>query len=303
MTLDQLRQFQAAGKYESFTVAAEHLYSHTSTVSRSVSMLEKELGIELFGRTNRGIHLTEAGRYFMGEVELLLEALNQAVGQTRNIGKRTTEKLVIRLGENMYTCVSHLFRAFLSEHSSAWLDLDTYPYGDSLDVCRKLDDRTIDLYFGYEDNIPSSSVAAWSLRKVYSDRIAIIVGRGHRLAERESLCLSDLQNELLIGSDFHDFQLEHRALAAMKERGYKPLKPIHGLAYNDMFMRVSAGLGVSFIASSTTSATAWDCKIIPLTDFHYEKPLYMIWRRDNRNPTLEQFLEVVAGRLAEQSKP
>lgn len=228
MTLEQLKQFLYAAKYESFTVASEHLYTHPSTVSRNVSLLERDIGFTLFERTNRGIYLNDAGRFFMKEVDIILNMLNEALAQARNIGKRTTEKLVVRLGENMYTCVAKLFVNFLKEYPTALIDLGYYSYSKSLDVCRQLDERNIDLYFGYRDNIPSSSVSAWNLRKVYSDYIGVTVGEGHRLAKNSSISLKDLQNEYLLGSNFHDYELEHSIISAMKEAGYKSMRLFMG---------------------------------------------------------------------------
>ena len=63
MELEQLRVFAAVADEGSFTGAARRLYISHSTVSRTVTALEEELGVRLVERDNRFIALTKAGAY------------------------------------------------------------------------------------------------------------------------------------------------------------------------------------------------------------------------------------------------
>ena len=49
-SLSALRVFEAAGRHESFTLAADELCVTTSAVSRQIRALEDELGMRLFER-------------------------------------------------------------------------------------------------------------------------------------------------------------------------------------------------------------------------------------------------------------
>ena len=50
MELEQLRHFTAAAEAGSFSAAARSLYISHSTICRSVSALEEELGVQLLER-------------------------------------------------------------------------------------------------------------------------------------------------------------------------------------------------------------------------------------------------------------
>ena len=50
MTIEQLNHFLIVTKFQNFTRAAESLYLHPSTLSKSISALEHELGGPLFLR-------------------------------------------------------------------------------------------------------------------------------------------------------------------------------------------------------------------------------------------------------------
>ena len=59
--LNAVRAFEAAGRYLSFTGAAQELLVTQSAVSRHVATLEDWLGVKLFFRRQRGIELTPRG--------------------------------------------------------------------------------------------------------------------------------------------------------------------------------------------------------------------------------------------------
>jgi len=62
----------------SFTAAAAALGLPKSSVSRSVSRLESELGVRLLQRTTRSVHLTEAGHAYYDKVSRALSGLQEA---------------------------------------------------------------------------------------------------------------------------------------------------------------------------------------------------------------------------------
>jgi len=54
---------------KSFTIAAKVLGKSTSTLSRMVAELERQLGAQLIARTTRRLHLTEAGALYAAHAE------------------------------------------------------------------------------------------------------------------------------------------------------------------------------------------------------------------------------------------
>ena len=64
MTQSQNQYILAVAREMSFSKAAESLFVSQPAVSRQVALLEQELGVPLFDRTNQGITITDAGREF-----------------------------------------------------------------------------------------------------------------------------------------------------------------------------------------------------------------------------------------------
>ena len=87
MELEQLCVFAAVADEGSFTGAARRLYISHSTVSRTVTALEEELGVRLVERDNRFIALTKAGETLREEAEQLLSAADTAAARVRAAAK------------------------------------------------------------------------------------------------------------------------------------------------------------------------------------------------------------------------
>lgn len=87
MELEHLRVFAAVADEGSFTGAARRLYISHSTVSRTVTALEEELGVRLVERDNRFIALTKAGAVLREEAGHLLSAASAAAARVRAAAK------------------------------------------------------------------------------------------------------------------------------------------------------------------------------------------------------------------------
>jgi DNA-binding transcriptional LysR family regulator len=81
------RAFIHAAELQSFSKTANQLGVKTSTVSRYISELEKDLGIALFNRSTRGLVLTEGGRLFREHALLALQALDDAREITSSLNR------------------------------------------------------------------------------------------------------------------------------------------------------------------------------------------------------------------------
>ena len=86
MRLSQLLYFEAAGRLESVTKAAEELHVSQPSISMSIKELESELGVALFQRVNKRLYLTEEGRYFLSELSQILRQLDRLTKEMKERG-------------------------------------------------------------------------------------------------------------------------------------------------------------------------------------------------------------------------
>ncbi len=76
--LGSIEQFCKAAELGSFTATAEFFGVTPAAVSRSVSRLEKRLGVRLFSRTTRSVKVTNAGELYWKECQLALGQIAEA---------------------------------------------------------------------------------------------------------------------------------------------------------------------------------------------------------------------------------
>ena len=73
MTIQQMKYVIEIAERGSMNEAARSLYISQPSLSGSIHELEKELGITIFARSNRGISLTTEGREFVGYARQIIE--------------------------------------------------------------------------------------------------------------------------------------------------------------------------------------------------------------------------------------
>ena len=73
MTLQQLKYIIAIAETGSITTAAQRLFIAQPSLSKSVAELEKEMGITIFNRSNRGVYLSEDGTKFLSYARQIVE--------------------------------------------------------------------------------------------------------------------------------------------------------------------------------------------------------------------------------------
>jgi DNA-binding transcriptional LysR family regulator len=106
--LNALRAFEAAGRHQSFTRAAEELRVSHSSISRHVRGLEDRLGVQLFRDDARGVKLSPDGAAYLARVSPAFDAIAEATEGLAQVPEGTvtlnseplfaTKWLVPRLG-------------------------------------------------------------------------------------------------------------------------------------------------------------------------------------------------------------
>lgn len=85
MDIASIHLFVAVVQHGSFAAVARAQRVAPSSVSRTIADLEGELGVRLFQRTTRRLSLTEAGERYLARVAPLLEELERAQNEARDL--------------------------------------------------------------------------------------------------------------------------------------------------------------------------------------------------------------------------
>src|SRR5260370_27811208 len=87
MELRHLRYFLAVAEALNFTKASARLRVAQPALSRQMTDLEDELGVDLMKRSPRGVTLTAEGKLFLDEVRELLKRTDESVEKVRALAR------------------------------------------------------------------------------------------------------------------------------------------------------------------------------------------------------------------------
>lgn len=96
MDIRQLKYFVAIAEECNITKAAAHLFMAQPPLSRQLKLIESEIGVTLFDRTNKkNILLTPQGRVFLKNAKRILYNMDEAITEVQEFGEHMTKKLSI----------------------------------------------------------------------------------------------------------------------------------------------------------------------------------------------------------------
>ena len=113
MTLQQLKYIIAIAECSSITSAAQKLLVAQPSLSKSVSELEKEMGITIFCRNNRGVYLSDEGSKFLSYARQVVE---QAELLEQQYKKKETIRRVFSISAQHNAFVVNALVALVKEY-------------------------------------------------------------------------------------------------------------------------------------------------------------------------------------------
>ncbi len=118
--LDNYRIFYETAKFQSFSLAARHLYVSQSAISQCISQLEKDLGTKLFVRSRRGAVLTREGNLLFQKVESAMQNIMQGETLLAQLKHLSSGSLIIAAGD---TITSHYLLPYLEQFHAKYPEI------------------------------------------------------------------------------------------------------------------------------------------------------------------------------------
>ncbi len=192
INLHQLHIFQAVAEHGSYSRAASALYLSQSGVSLQVKALEQSIGLPLFEKVGRTLHLTEAGRELLTYSERIFALLDETrlVMEELSGGRRGTVKVAASTTAGIYV-VPPALGAFHRDYPDVKLTLDVV---NRLTVQKHLLDNEVDLaVMGLIEDPHDLEVAQF-----VPNELVVIASPQHPLAQRKQTSLEELSRETFL---------------------------------------------------------------------------------------------------------
>ena len=192
INLHQLRIFRSVAEHGSYSRAAAALYLSQPGVSLQVKALERSIGLPLFEKVGRTLHLTEAGRELLGYSERIFTLLDETrlVMEELGGGRRGTVKVAASTTAGIYV-VPPALGAFHRQLPEVKLTLDVL---NRFTVQKKLLDNEVDLaVMGLIEDPHDLEVAQF-----VPNELAVIASPRHPLAGHRNIPLEELSRETIL---------------------------------------------------------------------------------------------------------
>jgi DNA-binding transcriptional LysR family regulator len=191
MLLTQIEAFLTIAERRSVSEAAGVLYVTQPAVTTRIKNLERELGVELFVRTPRGMRLTAEGRAFRSHAQRAVQSLAEGRQLLRELREGRVGELLVGAAPAISTYVLPLvLRRFQAAFPQVHLIVRTGHSEEILEMVLREQ-----AHVGLVRELPHPATTS---RPLYEDEIVLVVDPGHRFAQERSISVRELAGERLI---------------------------------------------------------------------------------------------------------
>jgi DNA-binding transcriptional LysR family regulator len=227
----------------SVTAAASNLGYTPSAVSQQVAALEKQAGVALLERVGRGVQPTAAGRLLTEHAAIIGKQVAEAETALADLRAGRTGRLVIRYFATAGAALMPPALARLRRvHPGVQVDLKLI---DPEDPLPEVEQGRADLAIVVRPrDRPRDGIR---LVHLLDDPYLAVLPRGHRLAAKRVLDLTDLADEPWVDNEWPAGPCLEAVLDSCAAAGFSPNFVVESDDYATAQGFVAAGLGISLI--------------------------------------------------------
>ncbi len=243
LDIKHLQYFIEVTKYNSFSIAAEHLFITQPTISKMIKNLETELGVSLFDRSRKQLTLTDAGKVILEQAKLVDKAFHNLELELDNLLGLKTGNIRIGLPPIID---AHFLLKFIGLFSEKYPGISFQLTEDgSKKVEEDVENNLLDVGIVV---LPTNN-DIFNYFSFMEEDLNLILHPSHPLAERDQIDLAELQNESFILFN-KEFVLHDRIISACQSVGFAPKIISKSSQWSFIEEMVSWNLGVSLLPES-----------------------------------------------------
>ena len=288
MTLNELRFIVAVAQERNFRRAAEKAFISQPALSLAIQKLEEELGLKIFERGRNEITVTPVGNAIVEQAQRVLEEAERI----REIAAQGKNQLITPLRVGIIHSVGpyllpDLIPALKKFAPQMALEVEENITANLEALLRngKLDVIVIALPFG------DSGILT---RPLYDEAFEVVVGSGHKWAQRRSIKPAELAEEKVLLLDSGHCYSNQVAEACPESR--KSGNVQHGTSLETIRNMVASGLGITVLPASANSAR-YRSKLLSVIPFAKPIPsrrIALAWRKSfARTQAIEALAQAV----------
>lgn len=285
LDLTDLRLLVRTAELGSLTQAAAANHLSLAAASARIKGLETRAAQQLLVREARGVRLTQAGEAFVHHARGMLRQAEQLRADLAEYSGGVRGHVRVLANTTAVTdFLPEILPGFLSAHPGVTVDLQEKP---NADIARGVRDGRADL------GIVAGPLDAAGLHAIHfsTDRLVLLVPRGHPFARRKRMDFAETLDEAHVG--MHPGSTIHAFLAQEAARLNRPLKlRIQLSGFDAMCRMIGAGVGVGVVPESAARRNLKGMGLvqIALTDRWAVRERHVLVRETGALPAYAQAL-------------
>ena len=285
--LRHLKYFLAVAEELHFRKAAERLYISQPGLSRQIKQMEDDLGIQLFHRHNRKVALTQVGVYLQRELTHNLKGLEHTLEHAKLLHDGTIGNLKLGyVGSAMQEIIPNLLLNFRNKYPEVLFSLK------EMDNNKQLDDllsQEIDVGFVRMERVPRGL----EIHPILKEPFCLVLPKDHPINTSNFKNLSQLKDASFILFDpKYSASYYEKVMQLFDDSGFTPLVSHNTIHASSIYKLVENNFGISIVPKSLMT-TEKGIQFIELHKVPQRTVLSLVWNKANRNPMLQDFLNLV----------
>jgi len=289
MKLQSLKYFVSLARTKNYTKAAEDCFITQPALSRSIADLESELGCQLFKRNSRSVELTEEGAACLVEAKKILKQCD-ILFEKANSFKHDFNNPV-RIGYVIYGHIAIFNKKLSLVPDSNIIKIETV-YDSLNKVTEKLLSDEIDMAIIPEPY--KANFNDFNTFKLQSSQLYVLIPSKNNLFNRDDVNFNDLKNQKFIGWDPDETPLinDYHSQACQRN-GFKPDFVAYAKKMGDLMTLSIVYDALGFASSYLTIVDSKEFKLIPVSDSEEKFGLFCIWKKNNKNPSVDMVIKLL----------
>lgn len=305
--LDYKDYIYAVYRHRNFSKAAQELHVSQPWLSSAVKKTEQELQLPLFDRTTNPISLTEAGRYYIEQIERISaieEEMRQRFAQMQAVSKAT-----LHIGSSMFFC-TYVLPSLLNDFREQYPQIAlTFTEGDTRALMDKLARGELDVVLEVE-NVEQKQVTTvpWATEEVmlavpakykinkalseYCYTFDEFLRRNEPNSRKPSVPLQRFEKEPFILLNAEN-DVHQRSLQLCQNAGFTPEIKLLLTQMMTAYYLVCEGQGISFLRSTIPEYVAPTESVVfyQIDDPLAERSIYLSYVKHGMTDVRRQLIE------------
>lgn len=300
MRLEWLQSFLSVVKHNSYSLAADEQFSTQSNISKHIFHLEQELGVSLFERSTRSIHITPAGQALIPYAEFIAKSYNEMLemAETYKTERMIDLDIVSVPFMHIYDLPNCLINSSQLVSSLNFQISETTLSG----VVNKLKETKMAIGILRACGVQLlSSRTEWAIFPFAQDEMVVMLSSTHPLSTQNSVSLRDvlLFPMIALQSCFDECKLvlkEHKLSPSQMQPSIKCTSVVSLMHY------ISSSLAISLIPGKLAQQYSLNQKVVskPLIE-HPDLSFVIAARKDllSRHVSIEKLILFMLDNLKE----